>query len=152
VGGSFMAWRLVRQVFMLMTVAALGVLAVAPAVASTHAPGELSRDGGGTTVHHLVLVPEAGAVAGEEDTFTATLESSGDGGDTWAPATGEPVSFAYVTDGAGFVSAVNGGPVGYMTCATDDNGQCTITVRTESPGDSVVTAAARSVSASARVG
>lgn len=150
-GGSFMTWRLVRQVFMVMTVAALGAVVVAPAVASTGGPGDASRDGGGVTVHRLVLAPEAGA-AGDEDTFTATLEFSGDGGDTWAPAAGEPVAFAYVTDGAGFVTAVNGEPVGAMTCVTDDAGQCTITVRSEAPGESVVTASAGSLSASALFG
>ena len=62
------------------------------------------------------------------------------------------MSFAYVTDGAGFVSAVNGGPIGSMSCATDDAGRCTITVRTELPGDSVVTATTRSFSASNPVG
>jgi hypothetical protein len=71
-------WRLVRQVLLVSSVAALGALAIAPAVA-----------------------------------FSA------DGGDTWTPAAGERVSFAYVTDGAGLVTAVNGGPVGSMTCATD---------------------------------
>ncbi|MGH9038000.1 MAG: hypothetical protein ACRD0O_19755 [Acidimicrobiia bacterium] len=140
-----MTWRLVRQVLLVMTVAILGALAVAPAVAS---------DGVGAVsgaVYRLALVPEAGDAAGGDSTFSATVERSADGGETWTPAAGEPVSFAYVTDGAGLVTAVNGGPVGSMTCATDTAGQCSITVRSEVPGDSVVTASSGSLNASVAV-
>ena len=149
-GGARMTWRLVRQVLLVMIVAALGALAIAPAVASDGA-GSTLPDPLGATVHRLVLAPEAGAGSGGESTFTATVEQSGDGGATWAPAAGEPVTFAYVTDGAGTVTAVNGGPVGAMSCATDAAGHCTITVRTEVPGDSVVTASSGSLNASTAV-
>jgi hypothetical protein len=145
-------WRLVRQVFLVMTMAALGALAIAPAVASNDAPGKAPGAAGGEIVHRLALVPEPVDAAGSDSTFTATLESSVDGGASWEPAAGEQVTFAYVTDGAGLVTAVNGGPAGSMTCATDTAGACTITVRSEVAGDSVVTASARSLSASAPVG
>ena len=148
--GAFTTWRLVRQVLMVMTVAALGVLVVAPAVAWTGGRGEAADAGDRATIFRLALLPEA--AAGGVSTFVATVEVSRDAGDTWEAAAGEGVSFAYVTDGAGSVTAVNGGPVGSMACATDGLGRCTISVRTESPGDSVVTAAARSLSASAPVG
>ncbi|MDQ3946545.1 MAG: hypothetical protein M3357_15620 [Actinomycetota bacterium] len=150
-GGASVMWRLVRQVVLLMTVAALGVVAIAPAVASTTGSGGMSRAAVGATVHRLTLVPEAGDAAGADTTFTVTLESSTDGGASWEPAGGEQVSFAYVTDGAGLVTAVNGGPVGAMTCATDTAGHCSITVRTEVPGEAVVTATVGSLSASAWV-
>ena len=146
-GGARVTWRLVRQVVLLMTVAAIGVLAVAPAVAS-------SSDGdGGTvpgiaaaTIHRVTLAP-AGGTNGDRN-FTAAVESSDDDGASWRPAAGEVVTFAYVTDGAGSVVAVNGGPVGSMSCAADAAGHCTVTVRTDAPGDAVVTASARGQSAS----
>jgi hypothetical protein len=151
-GGAHLTWRLVRHVFLLMTVAALGALAIAPAVAATGEPAGAAGVAGGETVHRLALVPEAANPAGSDSTFTATLERSGDGGDTWRPAAGEEMSFAYVTDGAGLVTAVNGGPIGSMTCAADRAGHCTITVRSELPGDSVVAVSAGVLRASARVG
>ncbi len=151
-GGASVMWRLVRQVVLLMTVAALGVVAIAPAVASTPGPGGTLPATSGAA-HRLALVREAGDAAGLDraSTFSVTLESSRDGGGSWEPVRGEQVSFAYVTDGAGLVTAVNGGPVGAMTCATDTAGHCTITVRTEVPGESVVTATVGSLSASAWV-
>ncbi|MGH8976306.1 MAG: hypothetical protein ACRD0C_24215, partial [Acidimicrobiia bacterium] len=93
------------------------------------------------------LAPAAPA-SGAERLFTATVEASDDAGASWGPAAGEPVAFAYVTDGAGAVTAVNGGPVGSMGCASDAAGQCTVTVRTDAPGEGVVTASARGLSAS----
>jgi hypothetical protein len=152
VGGAYVTWRLVRQVLLVMTVAALGALAIAPAVASSDASSGPSGDAGGATARRLALVPEPGDAAGGEGTFTATLEFSADRGDTWKPAAGEQLSFAYVTDGAGLVTAVNGGRVGSMSCVTDTAGHCTITVRSDVPGDSVVTASSGSLNASVRVG
>jgi hypothetical protein len=76
------------------------------------------------------------------------VAASDDAGASWRPATGEQVTFAYVSDGAGAVTAVNGGPVGSMSCATDASGQCTVAVRTDASGDAVVTASARGLSAS----
>lgn len=143
--GAQMAWRLVRQVLVLMTVAAVATLAIAPAVAS---PGGEAAPESVAPVHRLALVAEE--TAGHDSTFTASFESS-TGGDSWTPAAGEQMTFAYVTDGAGYVTGINGGPVGSMTCVTDQAGQCTITVRTEAPGDSVVTAVTGSLSASAVV-
>ncbi len=151
-GDVQMTWRLVRQVLLLITVAALGVLAIAPAVASTgDGPGG-SAAAGGAVVHRLGLAPQAAATAGNDSTLIATLESSSDGGATWGPAAGQAMTFAYVTDGAGLVTAINGGPIGSMSCSSDAAGQCTITVRTEAPGESVVTAVAGAVSASTLFG
>ncbi|MGH8992878.1 MAG: hypothetical protein ACRDZ7_15320 [Acidimicrobiia bacterium] len=144
-----MTWRLVRQVLLLMTVAAVGVLAIAPAVASSDDSGKVAGTGR-PAVHRLTLVP--GPAHGQDSTFTATVEASVDGGATWAPAAGEQVTFAYVTDGAGYVTAINDGPIGSMSCVTDGAGQCRISVHTDVPGDAVVTAVAGSLSASAVVG
>ncbi len=146
-GGARVTWRLVRQVVLLMTVAAVGVLAIAPAVASSSAGGAEADAGGGTT-YRVALTPAAVDASGAEQVFEATVEASDDGGTSWGPAAGEAVTFAYVTDGAGSVVAVNGGPVGSMSCATDVAGHCTITVRTDAPGEAVVTATAQGQSAS----
>jgi hypothetical protein len=139
-------WRLVRQVVLLITVAAVGVLAIAPAVASSSDAGGAVGETGAVTIHRVALAP--GGDAGEDREFVATVDASDDGGLSWRPAAGEAVTFAYVTDGAGSVVAVNGGPVGSMSCATDAGGHCTITVRTDAPGDAALTASARGQSAS----
>jgi hypothetical protein len=147
-GGADMTWRLVRQSLLLVTVAAVAAVAIAPAVASTG--GTVEPSGAASApVHRLALA--ASSSIGADTTFTATLEASTDGGAGWAPAAGETVTFAYVTDGAGHVSAVNGGPIGSMSCVTDGAGKCTITVHTDAPGDAVVTAVSRSASASSVV-
>ena len=147
-GGASTTWRVIRQIVLLVTVAAAAALAIAPAVASTGGTGEPPA-AAAPAVQRLGLVPSA--TAGSDTTFTATVESSSDGGATWAPATGEAVTFAYVTDGAGYVSAVNGGPVGAMSCRTDAAGRCTVTVHTDAPGDAVVTAVSSSAQASTAV-
>jgi hypothetical protein len=147
-GGAHVTWRLVRQVVLLMTVAALGVLAIAPAVASFNDGDGPGAGTGSRSSYRVALAPAAVADSGAENVFVATVESSHDSGASWGPAAGEAVTFAYVTDGAGAVVAVNGGPVGSMSCATDAAGHCTITVRTDAPGEAVVTATAQGQSAS----
>ncbi|MGH9041506.1 MAG: hypothetical protein ACRDZ3_14880 [Acidimicrobiia bacterium] len=144
--GGQLTWRLVRQVFLLMAVAVVAALAVAPAVASTDASEAPASGGGGE--RRLTLV--SADAAGTERSFTATLESSA--GDGWQAVAGEEITFAYVTDGAGSVTAVNGGPVGSMRCESDSSGRCTITVRTDEPGAGVVMALSGSLSASAPTG
>lgn len=143
-GGAHLTWRLVRQVFLLMAVAVVAALAVAPAVASIDAPAVSS----GVGERRLTLVPAESA--GPDRTFRATLESSVAGG--WQAVAGEEITFAYVTDGAGSVIAVNGGPGDSMRCATGSAGGCTITVRTDVPGEAVVLAMAGSLSASVPAG
>jgi hypothetical protein len=152
VGGARVTWRLVRQVVLLMTVAVLGVLAIAPAVASSSDGDRTGADAGAGTSYRVALTPAAVAASGAENVFVATVETSDDGGASWGPAAGEAVTFAYVTDGAGSVVAVNGGPVGSMSCATDAAGRCTVTVRTDAPGDAALTATAQEKSASLLLG
>jgi hypothetical protein len=148
VGGAHVTWRLVRQVVLLMTVAAMGVVVVAPAVASSADPNPAVAGTGAAPRYRVALAPDPVSTSGPEGVFVATVAASDDAGASWRPARGEQVTFAYVTDGAGAVTAVNGGPVGSMGCATDALGRCTVTVRTDAPGDAVITASARGLSAS----
>jgi hypothetical protein len=131
-----------------MTVAAMGVVVVAPAVASSADPDPMVAGTGAATRYRVALAPDSVSIPGPESVFVATVAASDDAGASWRPARGERVTFAYVSDGAGAVTAVNGGPVGSMSCASDASGRCTVTVRTDASGDAVVTASARGLSAS----
>jgi hypothetical protein len=84
--------------------------------------------------------PEAGQV------FTARLDRSDNGGRSWTGAAGQPLTFAFVGEGA--VTAISGSRGG-MKCTTSAAGTCTVTV--DSPGDSLLTASFDDLTATAPV-
>jgi hypothetical protein len=78
--------------------------------------------------------------------FVARLETSPDGGRTWAGAGGKAVVFAFVGEGA--VISISD-RAGGMACVTGPAGTCMVTV--DSPGDSSLTAVFGDASATAPV-
>ena len=115
--GRVLARWALRRVAPMVVCAA--VVAVVPAGAA-EAPG-LAR-------YRLSISQE------EPATFTAHLESSVDGGRTWAGAAGETLTFAFV--GEGTVTAISDRASG-MACTTSPAGTCMVTL--DSPGDSSLT-------------
>lgn len=85
----------------------------------------------------ISLEPSGANEVGNAHTFTATVETKiGDG--SWEPSAGTEVQFS-ITDvhgsGASFVD-------GKDTCTTDENGQCSVEITSDSAGTFEVTASA----------
>ena len=138
---------LVRRFVPALLVAALvgGLIAAVPV-------GADSRTGSGApapqaaATYRVALEAGSGANGAAARTFTVAVGKSTDGGESYAAAPGETVTFALVGEGA--VVAIAPGSVNGLTCTTSADGRCTITTESPSPEDSTLTAMVGAASAS----